>query len=196
MNFHDWIPADMRWLFMGCKLAPYFEKGVYRGWTKEDDEILASFYPNFTRICELLPHRSRKYCAQRARRLGLNLLYARWSDQELKWLRKNYSTATWEEIFEYLPRRNKQAVARKACFHKIKRERLERPPVGIYLIDEIRFRAKQLNFSMRDLDEEAGGGTYFQSKRAKASPIMLRISALEAAVKAMGGRIEIRWSDE
>lgn len=59
-------------------------------WTPEEDEIIKTYYKELRgNLEELLPHRSNKNIAQRARKLGIELLN-RWTEKENQFLIENY----------------------------------------------------------------------------------------------------------
>lgn len=191
----DELVREIGWASSDAYHAELWAQAAKCAWTRDEDDLVRRFYPNFARLLLQLPRRSEASCRRRAKQLGIRVPCPLWTVNENAWMRKNYSTALWSEIEEHLPRRTKSAVICRAGKLRLRREPKELPLIGVYLIDEVRLRAKQLNLTLRDLDEIAGLKTYFQTMRAKTPPRRIRLTTMEAVLEALGGRLVVEWSD-
>lgn len=99
-------------------------KGRRDSWTSEEVKILQDNYPNMTvsQIVELLPNRSLKGIAWKAKKMGLVCLVVKkkesvlWTKSEEDVLRRMYPSASWSDIKKALPNRSTQSIRHHALY--------------------------------------------------------------------------------
>ncbi|TXN71741.1 hypothetical protein [Methylobacterium sp. WL6] len=190
MDFFDWISPNLYWLF-DDKPPPRSSSGFMPlRWTKEEDGLIRKYYPNFSMLSLVLPHRSHNARKLRACKLGVSKAAARWSEVEIGWLKAKYPSASWAEIHRNIPNRSKGAILNRTCALRLRRQRKMIDLCGLRLLEDISGKAKELNFTLADLDEEAGIPGYFTNF---SSANYALLEGLNKAISAMGGELQIRW---
>ena len=162
-------------------------------WTEEEDATCRRLYPDYKAIHKSLPHRSLRAVRGRGQKLGLapkrNLITA----AELSKLRRLYPTATRSELRSAFPQRSVGAIERLARYYRIWKRTKPLKPTGHALIDAIRARCHELNYSMVDLDDIAGTGKYFASARWCGAKKVAAAHVVRA-VAALDGQLSVEWS--
>lgn len=163
-------------------------------WTQREDEIVRAIYPDYEALRRLLP--SRTYCAIRHRVGDLNIANSRrrWSAAEKSRLRRLYPDATPSELEAAFPGRTFDHIKQMARYFGFYRRRRRLQPTGIPIIDAVRDRAFELNYSMVDVDVLIGKGSYFQKAGWHYGNNVNKV-AVWRAIEAMGGRLTVEWDD-
>ena len=92
-----------------------------------------------------------------------------------------------DEIVVKLGNRTKRQIYSKASHLKIKRPRRAPKLSGMDIVDMIRRRAFDKNYTMEDLDEWTGSNRYF------VAPQTYNWRAIRKALEVLGGRIVPIW---
>ncbi|WP_144440084.1 hypothetical protein [Methylobacterium sp. AMS5] len=169
------------------------ERHTVQRWSTSDDIALIKLYPDFKAMPAAVS-KELLVCIERCYKLRLHHPRKQWSDRENQVLRKVFKHYSKEEILCLLPGRAWHSIAMQASKLGVHRVRKRRgfSKTGIKLFDDIFARAQDLNFSLRDLDEEGGVRGYFTD--LAPSPFV-RIDAIEKVIEALGGELQIRWDD-
>jgi hypothetical protein len=161
-------------------------------WTVEEDEVVRSKYPDYAAIRKALPHRTYFACRARARTLRIVKERPPYTGKELSIVRRLYPKADREDILSSLPGRTWSQINDLANRNGIRRAPKPFKITGIKVLDQIRTRCRELNYSMPDLDKMARTKTYF----AKAKWLIrnkINHRAIGRAVDALHGDIEADW---
>ena len=92
------------------------------------------------------------------------------------------------------PGRTLEAIYVRARKLKLRRRTWKYKKYSNRLINEVRDRCQALGYTMRDLDDVAGTGRYFES-RAWAKSKQPNAKAIFQAIKALGGKVRVEWVD-
>ena len=93
-----------------------------KSWTREEDKFIVDSYSTMT-IQEIAKALDRSYTSVRIRanknhgltKVERNVVQGEvWSKEEDTYLRQNYADATWEEMFQALPSRNRNSINSRA----------------------------------------------------------------------------------
>lgn len=171
-----------------------FTPGGHRLWTPVEDDFCRLLYFDQFALRQILSHRSPLAIQAHCRKLGLGRRYQRWGPIEKQKLRKMYPEAPRDDIraaFPGIDWENIQAVAR---YYGYRRKKKPYKVTGIAANDQARIRCYEIGWIMRHLDEESGTGRYFQTRGHKSKYPNFR--AINRAVMALGGSLEVRWRDE
>ena len=159
-------------------------------WAAAEDAVLKASYPDYNSAASALPNRTRKALECRVARLGIANKLRVWSDGEFRAMAPPYREGRpVEAILPKLSGKTSRQVYAKAGKHKVRRPRKRPKLTGIGIVDSIRQRAFDLNFTLSELDAATGGGSYFQSPRSVRWPQVSR------AVKLLGGRVAVAFND-
>lgn len=164
-------------------------------WSEAEDAVVRALYPDFKRMAERLPGRSRGATSHRADALGLVPPRKLWTPAEVAILRRLWSTGTHAELRAALPRWDMAAIDHKA--RRLDLKGRGRPPLmltGDPLCDAIRDRCRVLGYSMAYLDRIAASGTYFQGNEWNGAGGH-RIAPMVRAVRALGGVLGVEFPD-
>lgn len=157
-------------------------------WSKGEDDLLRSCYPDYKAAQRALRNRSRFALLHRARKLGLVPKRRFWLLYEERILKAPYRSAlSIADIEALLPGRTKQEIYAKAWRLKIKRPRKSLRLTGLPLLDQIRQKAYEFKFSMNELDAETGGGRYFNN------PKYYNWRKITGALTFLGGKVVPVW---
>lgn len=168
---------------------------VDRTWSAEEDEVLKALYPDYNRMNERLPHRSREAVKHRVSVLNLTAVVKRWTPAEVATLKKIWAKASRNELKEAIPRWSLRSIDTKATSLKLKlRGKPALVLTGNTLCDSLRDRCRELGYSMPYLDQIARTGTYFQNREWKGKSGH-RSAPMVRAVDALGGDLRVEWSD-
>lgn len=162
-------------------------------WTMEEDEICQRLGGDYKTLATALPRRSYASIKDHCRLLGLrpkrNLLTA----ADVFRLRKLYPRGSREQVLVQFPGRSWEDIQKAARYYRIFRERRPFKATGHPLIDAIRQRCFDLNYTMSDLDEITNSGTYFTKAGWIAGNI--RQEYIARAVQALDGSLTIQWHE-
>lgn len=159
-------------------------------WTPAEDAVLKAAYPNYNAAAAGLPHRSRKALEHRSARLGIAKKRRVWSEGEVRKMAPPYREGT--AVAAILPNLNAKTAPQvygKASKRRIRRPKRPLKGTGFPILDSIRQRAVDLNFTLRELDAGTGGTRYFQR------PTSLRWSRIARAIECLGGRPVVCFSE-
>jgi hypothetical protein len=165
-----------------------------RIWTADEDDICRQHGDDYEALQAKLPHRSYSALRKRCQALGLRPNRQIMTANEVSRLRRLYPTASHQELQAAFPGRSIQRIRRTCSYFSITRNRQPLKETGYAIINEIRRRCFELNYSMVDLDEIAGTGNYFS--KANWHTQGLNAKAVYRAVKALDGELAVRWNDE
>lgn len=115
-----------------------------------------------------------------------------WTAAEVSRLRRLYPRSSMPELLVALPSRDATQIKFKARHLKLRRARPPLKPAGFELVDAIKQRAVELNYTMRDIDALACCAPYFY-KAGWIGKKRLNYSAINQAVEALGGRLVVVW---
>jgi hypothetical protein len=167
----------------------------YPLWSEAEISVLRQFYPDYSEISRRIPQRTRAAIEKKCEVLRIvKRGPRRWSDEEYVRLRKSYPTSPTSQAFALF--QDRTWVGLRAVLY---RRRIFKKPVpykicGHQIADSIRQRCFELNYTIRDLDIMAGSNQYF--KDLARPPKNIGLSKLAIAVKLLGGRITVKWSNE
>ena len=160
-------------------------------WTPAEDPILRKLYPDYASIRKRLRRRTKQALEARVRTLGLQRRLRKWTAAELSLLRKMWPSATEQQLLDAFPGASFSAIKGQAQRFKLSR----RPRLlmtGKPLVDEVRQRARAMNYTMPELDCLAKSGSYFQSN---CFINHVQLTHVYSAVRRLGGVIRIQWKD-
>ncbi|MFC3072328.1 hypothetical protein [Shinella pollutisoli] len=170
-----------------------FSISGHRLWAEEEDLICRLFHPDYFALYQILNGRSRIAIQARCRKLGLVKPRQSWEWPARQKLRKLYPEASKEIICREFPGvdwRNIQAAARYYGYHRKKKPY---KITGVPALDQFRCRCYDVNWTMRDADEEAGTKRYFQTRGYRTKSPNFR--AISRGVLALGGHLEVKWNE-
>jgi len=165
----------------------------HRLWTDDEDRVCRFFYPDYIAICQVLDTRSRKAIQARCQKLGLVPKKLCWGWSAKQKLRRFYPEATKEEICSAFPGVEWGKIQAAARYYSYRRKKKPYKITGVLSLDQCRSRCYEMNWIMRDLDDEAGTGRYFQTRGYRCD--YPNFKAISRAVRALGGRLEVRWEE-
>lgn len=163
-------------------------------WTAEEDAICRRHAHDFDALMRSLPDRSIHALRKRRHNLGLVPKVKICTAAELSRVRRLYPKASKSELLAALPTRTMKQIRHIANYNGIRRVRQRYAPSGFEIIDSIRERCRLLNYSMRDLDEIAKTGCYFQRANwfNRRTPHYAHVGR---AIEALAGRLVVEWED-
>lgn len=183
--------AEARALGVAVVVKPRLD----RSWSEEEEDVLRALYPDFPRMCERLPHRSRTAIGHRVAGLDLVPPQKRWTPAEVATLRRMWAKATPDELRAALPRWPADAIRRKGSEVGLKpRGRAPLKLTGDPLCDAIRDRCRVLGYSMAYLDRISHTSTYWSACEWNNAGGH-RLTPMVRALHALGGEIDVRWPD-
>jgi hypothetical protein len=164
-------------------------------WTHEEDEICRRHGSgDYLALQKRLPHRTYGALRYRCQMLGLRPKRSYLSAAELSKMRRLIPEASYEELGRAFPHRTPRNLITLARYHGIRRKRRSWKKTGYPIIDAIRDRCTDLNYTMVDLDKLARTGVYFQKGNWICNGLNFR--AVGRAVAALDGELIVRWRDE
>lgn len=162
-------------------------------WTLKEHEVVVSYWPDVEAIRKRLPHRSKRAIHAFAGRCNLTTGRHMWTAAEDTKLRKLAAAGyRRKEIAMELDLTPGQ-VAGRLSYARISIARKPPAPSPNLLVNAIRQRAFDLNMTLADLDRSLGNQKIF---RQAAGRQRVRHVHIDRAVKALGGRLTVEWSDE
>lgn len=160
-------------------------------WTKDEDQVWRSLYPDYKAGLRKLRRRTYYALRNRARTLGIVKERHTWTGIEVNWLRRYYAKTTTSERTRAFPTVSKSALARAAYrFGATQRRPLK--STGHPILDNVRKRCRELNLTMGDLDRMAGTKGYFRNA-AWLCRGTINVSKIARAVVALGGNLHADW---
>lgn len=165
--------------------------GGHKLWTPAEDQIVRSLFPNYGALLKALPHRTYAGIRYRTMRLKLVKLRPGFTGKELSIIRRRFLQAGKDEIIALLPGHSWAAIIQFAARHGLRRPPKPLKLTGIKVIDQIKQRCRELNYSMSDLDKMARTKRYFQKACWLNGHIHHR--AIGKAVKILFGDLKADW---
>lgn len=192
---------DLRYAQRGAQRAAQLrtlnERRGYAGnnklWTEAEDKICRDLHPDYQAILRTLPYRSYYAVRNRCQKLGLAPKRNLVTSADVSKLRRFYSTSKPDELRRLLPGRSLKQIRAIARYYGIRKRRRGFLPTGHPIIDDIRQRCFNLNYSMVELDREAGTGSYF-AKGGWHSPNGFSPAKVAKAIVVLDGQIKAEWS--
>jgi hypothetical protein len=169
----------------------YFRRRASSGarWSTNEDQIIATFYPDYAQMQRCLPARSYYAIRNRVKTLGVATRRHVWTNPEVIRLRTLYLRgATCAEVTAAFPGFSSQQVASKARHICLVRGQREPYMLGVPPIDIVRKQAVIRGWTWRKLDKFAKTGRYFQQTTRRVD-----WDHLAKAIAILGGTIEIAW---
>jgi hypothetical protein len=160
-------------------------------WTSDEDEVVRSLFPDYRAMHEALPHRSYSGFRYKAKLLKLVKPRPQFTAKELSIVRRVYPNGTQKELLALLPGRAWPAIRKFAAHNGIYRERVPFRPTGVAVLDQIRSRCRELNYTMPDLDKLVKSKKYFSDAKWLSGHIHLR--AIGRAVRVLFGDLKADW---
>ena len=160
-------------------------------WSQEEDELFRSLFPDYAAITKALPHRTYFACRGHARKLGIVTARPPFTAKELSLIRRLYPAAEREELLLLLPGRKWEQIKSLANRHGVHRLPKSFAPTGVPVLDQIRLRCRELNYSMPDLDKLIRGKGYFAKGNWCHGHIHHR--DIGRAVRALFGDLKADW---
>jgi hypothetical protein len=160
-------------------------------WSEEEDNKLRAHYPDYSAIASALPHRTYDACRARAREIGIVIRRPPFTARELSVIRRLYPSEERSEVLAALPGRDWVSVAKLASRHGIHRKPKPFKPTGVLVLDQIKERCRELNYSMSELDKMVRGKGYF--RKASWCWGYLNDRDIGRAVRALFGDIKADW---
>jgi hypothetical protein len=157
-------------------------------WSEEEVRLLRSLYPDYCALVAAIPGRTRKAIETKAAKLQISKSRRIWCEPEFQTMREPYQGGTpVSEIVTLLDRKSPTQVYGKAARRRVRRPR--RPPkaTGYPVLDAIRTRAHAMRISLRELDEDTGGGVYF------VAPRRIDWKRVQRALTVLGGQAKLQW---
>lgn len=157
-------------------------------WTFDEIVVLRSWYPDYQSLLRLLPERTARAISNKAGKLGLARSRFIWSEPEFATMKPLYLRGMpMREILPWLDNKTAKQVWKKAWNRGVRRPR--RPPrlTGFAVLDAVRRRAFELNFSMKDLDTITGRNSYFRCPRH------VDWKAVQQVLPYLGGSATVVW---
>ncbi|MDH0125773.1 hypothetical protein N7376_17360 [Brucella intermedia GD04153] len=165
-----------------------------RVWTPKEDQVCRQYGSDYSVLMEKLPHRSYQALRSRCQKLDLRPKRQLLTAAELSKLRRLGPTATSEQLQQEFPTRTLSQIRALRQHYKIRRQQSPFKATGYPILDNIRRRCRELNYSMPDLDVIAGTKAYFQKADWHSKGI--KYSAVCKAIVALDGEVSVRWRDE
>jgi hypothetical protein len=160
-------------------------------WTAEEDEVVRTTFPDYQAIRRVLPHRTYFACRTRARTLELVTKRPPYTARELSVVRRLYPTAEREVLMPLMPGRTWDQIANLAKRHGIHRAPKPFYPTGVTVLDQIRTRCRELNYTMPDLDKLIRSRGYFAKANWYNGHIHHR--DIGRAINALFGDLKADW---
>jgi len=162
-------------------------------WTVPEDELLRSHYPDYDKLCVLLPHRTRKALECRCEKLDITSKLKAWNAREVSLLRRLWSTATKAELRDAFPGYSWKSISSAAERRHFKRPRRHYVRVPSPQANAIRDRCFELGYKLKDVDALARTKKYFQQGSTYGPrPNMKR---MDQAIRALDGKLVVAWNE-
>jgi hypothetical protein len=160
-------------------------------WTAAEMRVVQKLYPNYDAILMALPHRTYWAVRNFAQNYGIALKRHVWTGAEVSRLRALYTrSASKSEILEAFSGLTWRQIDAQARFRGVKKPRTAPKLLGIPILDAIRRRAFELNYSFVDLDAECHSKRYFQS-----TPQTINWRYVGRAIEYLGGAATVQWTN-
>lgn len=168
--------------------------GPFKIWSEEEQSIVRRLYPDYRALSAALPNRSLAGIRYQALQLGITSYRHIWTASQHSRLRALYPQASREVIMKNLPGLSWQQIVSHAVRSGFRRKKVPFLPTGSPLLDEIRAKCRQLDYTMGDLDELARTKPYFRRSNWRKTK-RPSSAAVSKAVAALGGTLMVEWQD-
>lgn len=162
-------------------------------WGEDEDLACRLFYPDYFALRQILYTRSERAIKARCQKLGLVRKRKSWGPIDKQRLRKLYPEASKDELLAAFPEADWQSICAAARYYGFRRKKKPYKITGVPALDQCRTRCYEMNWTMRDVDEEAGTKRYFQTRGYRSKYPNFR--AIGRGVRALGGHFEVRWDE-
>lgn len=158
-------------------------------WTREENELVATYSNDREKLRELLPHRTREAIRKRLDGEGAPRRRRWWTTKDIREVRAWRSAGmTWPQIQALKPGMSHTVAIRYGANTPPPRAL---KPLGVPVLDSIRQRATARGLSLSSLDRAIGSRCgYFN----KSYPIIYWRQVV-AAVEHLDGSLKICWDD-
>lgn len=163
-------------------------------WTEAEEAALKEAYPDYGAALRKLKRRTYHACRARARHLDLVKRRQCWTAAEEMRLRRMFGRAARSELLAAFPSRSWSQIAVKARSLRLRRPKAPTAPTPWQPIDAIKARARELNYTLPDVDQLAGSKTYF-ARAGWTGRRQIHYQHVGRAVEALGGRLVVVWDD-
>jgi uncharacterized protein (DUF433 family) len=160
-------------------------------WEDWEDQLCRKFSPDYQVLLRKLPHRSYAALRRRCQFLGLRPRRTRITARQVTQLRTLFPNGSSEALLAAFPGLTMQQIRMFARYYGIRRGRRRLRATGIPIIDAIRERCFECNYSMVDLDDIAKTRRYFQAQDWHSCGLNYR--AIGKAVAALDGELSVNW---
>ncbi|MBZ3693264.1 hypothetical protein [Phyllobacterium calauticae] len=160
----------------------------------EDDLVIALYLTDKPQLLRLLPHRSALGIRKRANDV-LNLSGRKWiTNIQERQIRELAKTCFRYVDIAAIVNINPPTIRSFMCRSKLKLAKRELVLTGNKMYDEIRAKIKERKMSLRDFDRSLKYKGDFFSKTGSVN--IISPGMMYDAVKALGGRLVVKWDDE
>ena len=188
---------DFRWLCRNAAQAQAAREQIRRSgyvgghpiWIESEDAKIRTLYPDYRKLRRVLRRRTHSAILQRAQVLNVVKRRKSWLASDRSRLRGMYPTASWPELMAVFPERTKSAIGAMAWRIHAPRRAVPLRRTGLPITDAIRKKAREIGWSMTDLDHMARTKRYFRSGNfySQKHPALLK------ALRALDARVTIEW---
>ena len=165
----------------------------HRLWSEEEDAICRRLHPDYRALEKALPQRTAAAIKSRCARLGIRRKLKPWTAKEISALRKHYPEAPLDVLKRMFPDRSMAAIRSAARYNRVYRKRKAYVPTGVSVLDRIRARCFELNYTMTDLDALCRSKRYFSNSKWLSGWISHK--AIAHAIIALDGEMDAEWRD-
>lgn len=163
----------------------------HRLWVEAEDETVRSLHPDYQVIARATG-RSLIAVRCRAQRLGLTRKRREWTSPGISRLRRFYPEASHDVLLATFPGYSIVQIRQAANYRRIYRKRKPYKATGYPAIDQVRSRAFELLYTMRDVDELSRTKSYFSTAGWHR---WINHRAIVRAIEALDGRVTAIWND-
>ncbi|MDW9370058.1 hypothetical protein GOB34_20585 [Sinorhizobium meliloti] len=161
-------------------------------WSEAENEILRQL--PIKQAQERLPHRTLSAIVNQRSKLGLGKQIHFWTAAEISRLRRMYPRCSKEEICAMFPHSTWINIGQVARSHGFRREKPPYKRTRHAVLDQIREKCQEINWTLVDLDREANTKYFASGSSIQARG--LNYKAIGRALNILQGRMLIEWADE
>lgn len=158
-------------------------------WSSVEIAFLRRHYPNKAVLQRKLPLRSWTGIKAKALKIGLTRSVRPWTTVGILRLRRVWPVASREEIRRAFPDCPWPRLYHKASELKLRRPTQQRVAAHP-LVEEVRKRARSLNYVLADIDMMMGHASYAKNSGRMTNP---QINRLLQLIELLDGDLEIIW---
>lgn len=192
---------DLRYLSRNAASAERMRKlierrgctGTGKIWTESEVAAVRQLYPDYRALVAALPNRTLEAIRCKAKKLDIVTNRHIWTAAEHSKLRMMYPGASQQSILASLPGLSWRQITDHAQRSRFGRKKPPYRLTGWPLLDEVRLRCRDLDFTMADLDQMAGTKAYFRHQYWRKSRRRASL-AVSKAVVALDGTLRAQWN--